>query len=56
MNDENNIVKAENESKECIHDWCRILIGVREGDYECTRCGKISSKQDLDKNREFYLD
>jgi hypothetical protein len=45
----------------CQHDYLRILTndyGKRkfEGDYECTICGDIKTKKELDELGIFYTD
>ena len=40
----------------CTHDWLRILTGLDEGKYECTICGKVSTKEELDGRGESYTD
>jgi single-strand DNA-binding protein len=42
--------------EKCVHDYLRIITGIKEGDYECTHCGDIKTQQQLRDSGEYWSD
>jgi single-strand DNA-binding protein len=42
--------------EKCIHDYLRIITGIKEGNYECTHCGDIKTQQQLRDIGETWSD
>jgi hypothetical protein len=42
--------------EKCVHDYLRIITGIKEGDYECTHCGDIKTQQQLRDAGESWSD